>query len=183
MKIDHNQRKLNDALGFKDDMTDTIGSIVKRYFVKEEGRGMGHGKASLLVEDIINTAKKRTFNVEDQEVQEYEATLAYLAYVVGLEVAARKQSIADMKSKFVSSLLGGNPIGSAIEEMMKTRRDKPLMGEDNPGSSPKEPIVFKCNSELEEKLFQSVIDSMSKENWTEACQSLLKLKDIKLGGK
>jgi len=168
MKIDHTKQKLNDALGLKSDMIPTIDSIVKDYFVSEK-RGIGHGKASLMIEEIINKTKKEIFEVEDQEIQEYEASLAYLAYVVGLEVAAKKVSFEKTKQAFVSSLLGGKP--------------KPLMGEDKAGSSPREPIVFKCDSEIEEKLFQSVIDSMSKENWSEALQSLINLKDIKLKGK
>ena len=182
MKIDHTKQKLNDALGLKSDMIPTIDSIVKDYFVSEK-RGIGHGKASLMIEEIINKTKKEIFEVEDQEIQEYEASLAYLAYVVGLEVAAKKVSFEKTKQAFVSSLLGGKPIGSIFEELMKSRGDKPLMGEDKAGSSPREPIVFKCDSEIEEKLFQSVIDSMSKENWSEALQSLINLKDIKLKGK
>jgi hypothetical protein len=159
--IDHNQTKLSPALGLKEEFIEEVRKIVTAHFVTEaegEAPKRGHEKASISITEAIALAKKKVFN-DEGPVQEYEATLAYLAYIVGCEITAAKERQMNHRRSLAEMIFGADPL------------------EEKKGKA----IIMKVDSEEEAKLHQSVIENMAKGNFAKAMGSLIMLKDIKEG--
>lgn len=114
-KIDHTKEKIEQALGFKSGSFDGDAiKIIDDYFVNETHTANGHGKISVALIDVLKVAKKRCFNMEgNEELSEYEGVLIFLSYLIGAEIATKKQQIEELKrsSPLAALLGGGNPFG------------------------------------------------------------------------
>lgn len=177
--IDHNSPKIHTALGLKEDLVENVKKIVHDHFVIHTPEGetkRGHEKASKSLLEVIKLARKKALDVEDDEIQEYEATLAYLAYLVGAEIADAKMQQRMQRERLARMIFGGG-------------EDHPLAalfggrGEEEEPRIKRNSIVMEVDSKEEVDLHQSVIENMAKGNFAKAMGSMILLKDIKEGKK
>ena len=201
-KINHESKTIEEALGFKEGtFREELADLSHDFFCNKQHDGPGHGKSSMAIMDILKLAKSKCLGIEDNlELSEYEATLLFLAFITGSNIAKEKaamgggfgghsggpKSIADL-------LFGGNPTGHAfdIHDMMDKVREAKAAGRGpevideilNEAFGPKklsdQTIVMKAGSREEAELHQSAIQSMAAGKLDEAMATLQKIKELK----
>ena len=149
--INHADTKLCTALGLSEDFVSEVDAILDDFFMNKTQDGPGHGKASASLVEAIALAKKKVFN-DAGPVQEYEATLVYLAYLIGAGVADHKHR------------LRSHPIVAMLGDEIQKRSNV---------------TVVKCDSPLEVDLHKSIMEELAQGNMEKALESFMTLKDLK----
>lgn len=164
--IDHTAPKIHLALGLKEAHEEKVREILHDHFIEHtpEGDKRGHEKTSISLCNLIAYAKKIVFN-DEGPVQEYEATVAYLGYLLGAEIASHRMHMEMKRDQLAQMLFGAEMHLPGMPHQKK------------------EAIIMEVNSEEEAILQQSVIKNMAKGNFSQAMANMVRLKDIKAAGK
>lgn len=174
VKINHQAKRIHEALGIKSAYQEEVCTIIQDFFVNKNQDGPGHSKTSLALVEAVELAKKEVFNVTTP-INEYEATLIYLGYLVGAEISAHRERMSSNPFGMTGMIPPSpSPLPPGLIDILKgalgRRAATPTDGES---------FMIKCGSPEEAELHRDIMLELAKGNFEKAQLLLSKLREIK----